>query len=84
MGSLLDSTEIKETEEFKKFYGNVPTAKSTTEPFNVPSTLSVTSSCPHCGAPIYGQKQIFSDKMPEVIYSCNCRNISMAAMMQTK
>lgn len=36
--------------------------------------LEVVSSCPTCGAPIYGEKDIQVDRKPPVKYSCECRN----------
>lgn len=34
--------------------------------------MHVVSSCPHCGAPIYGPKEIEPGAIPAVTRSCGC------------
>jgi len=33
--------------------------------------LEIVGHCPHCGAPIYGKKQLEGE--PEIRYACECR-----------
>lgn len=37
--------------------------------------MTVVSSCPHCGAPIYGPTSVIANDPtpPQVVYSCSCR-----------
>lgn len=37
-----------------------------------PTRLTVVSSCPDCGAPIYGKEAIFSNEKPVIVMSCRC------------
>ena len=48
--------------------------------------LEVVSQCTHCGAPIYGRKEINPSDTPEIKYSCQCwrRQGSLVQEMHTK
>ena len=53
------------------------------------SHLVVLSSCPQCGAPIYGNRQVDYGEFPVVQYSCTCtpppvRQKSILDSMETK
>jgi len=47
--------------------------------------LDVVSSCPKCGAPVYGEKWLFATTRPTVKFSCECRNqLSFQQTVQMK
>ena len=35
--------------------------------------MNQVSTCPHCGAPIYGKARIKTGEQPQAVYSCQCR-----------
>jgi hypothetical protein len=61
--SILDGIKVEE----EGFPLNKPYQKSLT-------TIGIISSCPKCGAPIYGKRYAeVNEDAPEPKFTCNCR-----------
>lgn len=62
--SLLDRMEIKET------VNGVEQRWGAKNPLQ-----TIVSSCPKCGAPIYGKATVLVDEVPTVKRTCSCSNV---------
>ena len=59
----------------KSILDGVPVVTTPQEFSNVakrPEVLEVVSSCPTCGCPVYGRRQIWQGHIPLVQRSCSC------------
>lgn len=68
---MYDSDRFFSNEDYPRLYGSEPIPTPPPAPAPEP-TLEVVSSCPRCGAPVYGPMTVTQACPVRVVFTCCC------------